>query len=192
VYHQAAARRVTPAPQPTTAIPPFDSLSMVPLPYVVAIEAHTELKTALDRQLTLAGSETGTHFFVAPLVRGDVQYYHLFAGPLRDSAKAVTALDTLLAHKVKTGAVAADIRRVPLSFLIDRFTSESEAASRVEDLRRTGIPTFIVPGDVNRVPQWTVYAGAYAGPAEADVMRALLKGAGVKDSLVTRTGRSNQ
>jgi hypothetical protein len=165
---------------------------MVPLPFVVAIEAYTELKTAEERQQTLTAGERWTRFFVAPLVRDNVPYYHVFAGPLRDSAQAAAALDTLLAHKVKTGAAPGDVRHVPLSFLVDRFPSQGDALARVEELKKTAIPTFVVSGDVNGVTQWRVYAGAYAGPAEADVMRVLLKGAGIKDSLITRTGRSNQ
>jgi cell division protein FtsN len=189
------ARKPAPAPvnrQTAIPVPPVDSLAMVPLPYVVAIEAYTELKTAEDRQQMLSDSERWIHFFVAPLVRENVPYYHVFAGPLRDSAQAAAALDTLLAHKVKTGAIPGDLRQVPLSFLIDRFPSQGDALARVAELKKTAIPTFIVSGDVNGVTQWRVYAGAYSGPAEADVMRALLKGAGIKDSLITRTGRSNQ
>jgi len=191
VYALLQPKPAPPVVQQVAAPPAVvDSLAMVALPYAVAIEAHTELQTAEDRQQALASSEKWTGFFVAPVVRANVPYYHVFAGPLRDSIAAAAALDTLLAHKVKTGEAAADVRNVPLSFLIDSFTSQNAALRRVDELKKMAIPAFIVSGDVNGVTQWRVYAGAYAGPAEADVMRTLLKGAGVKDTLVTRTGRS--
>ncbi|MEO5511804.1 MAG: SPOR domain-containing protein [Longimicrobiales bacterium] len=188
-----AERRAAPVAMPVrTAIPPVDSLAMVPLPFVVAVEAHTQLATAEERLAALTAGAAREHFFVAPLVREDVPYYHVFAGPLSDSSAAAQALDSLLVHKVKTGSAAGDVRQVPFSFLVDQFDSEGAARGRVAELQKIGIPTFVVAGSVHGSDVWRVYGGAYSGLAEADVMRQLLKAAGVKDSLVTRTGRSNQ
>jgi hypothetical protein len=46
------------------------------------------------------------------------------------------------------------------------------------------VPT---PGGPSR---WRLYAGAFQGAADANVLRPLLRGAGVPDSLVPRIGRS--
>ncbi|HEX6694849.1 MAG TPA: hypothetical protein VF035_09150 [Longimicrobiales bacterium] len=187
--------RTPPAPvtvqQPTTAIPPVDSLTMVPLPFVIAVGAHEQLPDAEQRVESL-NATAGARFFIAPLVREDQLFYHVFAGPLRDSTAAAAVLDTLLARGVKTGTTPGDLRQMPLSFLIGDHAREQDAREQVESLRDTGIPTFVVTGWLNGAERWRVYAGAYSGPAESDVMRQLLRGAGIKDSLVTRTGRSNQ
>jgi hypothetical protein len=111
---------------------------------------------------------------------------------MRDSATAAAVLDTLLAQGVKTGPTPGDLRQMPLSFLVGDYDTQQDAREQVESLREPGIPTFVVPGWLNGAERWRVYAGAYSGPAESDVMRQLLRGAGIKDSLVTRTGRSNQ
>jgi hypothetical protein len=60
----------------------------------------------------------------------------------------------------------------------------------MNELHGLDIPSYIVeiPYTVGP-PRYRLYSGAYSGPAEADVMRQLLRNTGLADTLVLRTGR---
>jgi len=119
-----------------------------------------------------------------------VLYYRVLAGPVRDSASAAMLMDTLVAKRHKTGSSDWDIRSTPFTFLLDEFPTREAAEARMNELRELDIPSYIVemPYTVGP-PRYRLYSGAYSGPAEADVMRQLLRNTGLADTLVLRTGR---
>jgi hypothetical protein len=58
-------------------------------------------------------------------------------------------------------------------------------------LSQLDIPSYVIEVPyTNGPPRYFLYSGAYSGAAEADVMRQLLRSAGLADTLVERTGRS--
>jgi hypothetical protein len=58
------------------------------------------------------------------------------------------------------------------------------------ELKGQGVPSYVVEVPYTRgAPRYHVYAGAYAGPSEAALMRDVLRRAGVLDTLVLRVGR---
>jgi hypothetical protein len=109
------------------------------------------------------------------------------AGPLRDSASAVALRDTLVAHGHKLAPSANDVRAAPLAFLVGDFASAQEAAGKIEELRQLDIPGYVVVRAGFPQPH-RVLVGGFNAAAEADVVRSLLRAAGIRDSLVTRTG----
>jgi hypothetical protein len=161
----------------------------VELPWVVAMEAHTELATAFAR-LDVLGGEPGTlTFHIVPLERDGSVYYHIMAGPVPDSARAVALRDTLLARRLKTTVVPTDIRHAPLAFLVGEYGDRQNADRSIDELRRRAVPSYRVMTEApDGYPLYRVYVGGYMSPGEADAMRQRLRAAGVVDSLVTRTG----
>lgn len=185
---RAAAAAPAPVARPVPPPAPVPDTLDAPLPFVIAIEAHQDLPTAERRVLALRRTLTGVGFLIAPLVREGTLYYHVAAGPVRDSVAAQTLLDTLMARRIKTGSTPNDVRAAPLAFLVAEYATQDSAEARVAELRRLDIPTYVLAHGAEP-PRWRLYAGGYNGSAEADVMRQLLESAGVPDSLVPRTGR---
>lgn len=172
----------------TQVVPPVAPAGVPPdtLPYVVALEAHRELATALERVATLHEVEPRLSFHVAPLERENTMFYHVMAGPVRDSAAALVLRDTLIARGHKTTPTPTDVRRSPLAFLVGAHEDAAAAAAQLEELRRLDIPAYtIARADA---PRYQNFVGGFVAPAEADVVRQLLRAAGIRDSLVTRTG----
>ena len=175
------------APQQTAAAPAGE-----PLGYSVAIEAHPDLPTADARVESLTAAEPGMGFYIAPILVDSVLYYRVLAGPVRDSASAAMLMDSLVARRHKTGSSAWDIRSTPFTFLLDEFATRDSAAARMAELRGLDIPAYIVEIPYTSGPaRYRLYSGAYSGPAEADVMRQLLRNTGLADTLVLRTGRTS-
>jgi hypothetical protein len=183
---QRQADGVTPA-QPTAPEPAGE-----PLRYSVAIEAHPDLPTAVTRVESLTAAEPGMGFYIAPLLVDSVLYYRVLAGPVRDSASAAVLMDSLVARGHKTGSSEWDIRSTPYTFLLDEFATRDSAAARMNELRGLDIPAYVVEIPyTSGPPRYRLYSGAYSGPAEADVMRQLLRNTGLADTLVLRTGRTS-
>jgi hypothetical protein len=161
----------------------------VPLPYSVAVEAHQELPLALDRVEALSDEEKDIGFYIAPILVDSVLYYRIMAGPVVDSTSAIVIMERLLEKGHKTGKSEWDLRRTPLAFSLGDYENMSDARSRANEAGDLGIPAYLIevqsPEGARR---FRVYAGAYAGVAEADVMRRLLRSAGLPDSLIPRVG----
>ena len=158
------------------------------LAYSVAIEAHADLPTAQRRIASLAAGDSTVGYFISPVLADSVLYYRVLAGPLADSAAAALLMQRLVSTGQKTAAAARDIRHAALSFLIGRFDDHETAERERERLRMLDIPTFVLPTPARTDGSHRLYAGAYSGLAEADVMARLLRSAGLPDSLVTLTG----
>jgi hypothetical protein len=189
-----AAAPVPPAPPPAAAgAAPAGAAAAVAgtveLPWVVAMEAHTELATAFARLDALYGEPGTLAFHIVPLERDGSVYYHIMAGPVPDSARAVALRDTLLARRLKTAVLPTDIRHAPLAFLVGEYGDRQNADRSIDELRRRAVPSYRVMADApDGYPMYRVYVGGYMSPGEADAMRQRLRAAGAVDSLVTRTG----
>lgn len=185
-------RRGATAPPPVTATDTAQPASPEPvaLAWSVAIEAHDDLPTAQRRVASLAAGDPSVGYFISPVLVDSVLYYRVLAGPVADSAAAALVMQRLVAAGQKTAAAARDIRRAPLSFLIGRFADREAAEQERERLRVLDIPAFVLPTPARTDGTHRLYAGAYSGLAEADVMARLLRSAGLPDSLVTLTGGS--
>jgi hypothetical protein len=171
---------------PQQAIPAVEEVA---LPWVVAIEAHTDLARAGNRITALRNAALELPFHIAPLERENTLYYHVMAGPVQDSGRALALRDTLLVRQLKTAATPNDVRYAPLAFLIGDYGTRAVAELQIEELQRLDIPSYLLLADADDgYPLYRVYVGGYAAAGEAEVGRMLLRAAGVRDSLVTRTG----
>lgn len=176
-----------PPPPPASGTP-----TGLPMPFAVAIEAHQEQITAAMRVMALRTAEPTTGFFLAPVLVDSVIYYRVMAGPVRDSASAAGLMAALIRNGHKTGGSDWDIRNAPLAFELGVFDARPSAEAKADSLAQA----HEIPAYVLAVPysgggeKYHVYCGAYAGPAEADVMRQVLADAGVSATLVQRIGRS--
>lgn len=178
----------------TTATLPVSPVPNAPvtegrrLPYSVAIAGYQVLEQAREMVDQLTREESDINFYVAPtLVQGAV-FYRLFAGPLPDSATAAAVRDTLLARRIKTISTANELVSAPYAFLLGTFERRADADAKVAEATVKSIPSYIIPVRGPSGPQFNVYAGAYAGPGDAEFLREILKGASLPDTLVERTG----
>jgi len=175
------------ATQPVDAPP---SSPEGPLPFSVAVEMHSALPLADERARSLAEEEPGIGFFVSPVLVDSALYYAVLAGPASDSAQAQAIVVRLLAAGLKTVSTPGDVRHTPLAFLLGEFATRREAEDRRAAAFRLGIPGYIIEARTEQGSVYRLYAGAYAGRGESQVMRELLRNAGLPDTLVNRQGIS--
>jgi hypothetical protein len=182
------AEASAPPPAATPAPPPQPQGQ--PLPYAVAIEAHPDMGTASRRVASLRQQVEQVGFFLAPVLVDSTLYFRVMAGPLPDSASAAATMSRLVDAGHKASASDWDIRAAPLSFELDVYEAREQAETRVLELAAQDIPAYAlaVPYSTGGV-RFHLYCGAYAGPAEADIMRQLLAEAGIDATLVQRIGR---
>jgi hypothetical protein len=164
-------------------------VNVVALPYSVAVEAHQDLASASERVEALRNDDPEVGFYIAPLLVGKVLYYRVMAGPVADSLEANLLLRRLLEEGHKSGSSPSDVRQAPLAFVLGEYDSRFAAHQRERDVAATSIPAYVVQirTEEGRT-RYRVYAGTYSGPAEADIMRRMLRAAGLPDSLVERVG----
>ncbi|MGH7470572.1 MAG: SPOR domain-containing protein, partial [Longimicrobiales bacterium] len=169
--------------------PPVVPSRIVPLPYSVAVEAHQELSLANERVGALRAEEPSLGFYVAPALVDSVLYYRVMAGPVADSVEASLLLRRLLERGHKTGATQWDVRQWPLAFALGDHEALGEAQAREREIAARSIPTYVIEVQgLDGRTRFRVYAGAYAGFAEAELMRRMLRNEGLPDSLVQRVG----
>ena len=188
------ARAVTPAvsaPVDSVIPTPEPPGPVGPMPVAIALEAHTDLPTALERVRALDVLEPDLAFLISPTLVDGVLYYRVMAGPVADSAVADSILDRLVASGTRGARMGSEIQNLPLAFLIGEFDTLAAASARRDELEQLDLPGYVVRLAYPDGERYRLYAGAYAGPADADVMRELLRSAGVPDSLVTRVGSSS-
>lgn len=187
------AREAAPPPEPVPeAAPPTAAMAAAEqdaLPYVVALEAHRQLLAAAERVADLAEIEPEIGFHIEAVEREGALYYHVMAGPVADSAAALALRDTLIRRGHKTAATPTDIRLTPLAFLIGDYSSDTTAFEQRDILLRLDIPSYVVRATaVDGQPVYRLYVGGFSTPAQAAIMRELLRNAGIRDTLVARTG----
>ena len=163
-----------------------------PMPVSVAMEAYTSLPAALERQRALTAIAPDVGFLVSPTLVDSTLYYRVFAGPMPDTAYADSVADQMVRSGLRSGRIDNDIHATPFAFRIADVETSAAARERQAELERLDIPTYIVRIADDNGERFRVYAGAYSGRGEADVMRQLLRNAGVQESLVIRVGSSAQ
>jgi hypothetical protein len=160
-----------------------------PLPVSVAVEAHPDLPTALQRVASLQRAEPRIAFFLSPVAVSGGVYYRLLAGPVPDAATGTALLQRLVDAGHKTAFDSWAVRPTELAFHLGEFGSAEAAQRRVAELRRVEIPAYVVRIRYQPGPsRYRVYGGAFETAAEADVMRQMLEEAEVESQLVPRTG----
>lgn len=176
-----------------------------PIPVSVAVEAHQDLETGLERLEALRRAEPGIEFYLAPVAVRDVLYYRLLAGPVADREAGERLMARLVEAGYKTAEDVWAVRPTSHAFHLGEFDREEAARARVRELaewtvededeegnlveRAVIIPAYVVPIRHDSGPRrYRVYAGAYESEAEAEVMREILTEAGLEARLVTRTG----
>lgn len=171
--------------------PPPVPASEEALPYAVAMEAYQNLQAAFERVDALHASQSDLGFHIVPLERDGRLYYYVMAGPVTDSAAATALRDTLLARRIKTAATPSDVRHAPLALLVGDYGAREAAERLIGELRELDIPAYMIVGTAaDAEPVYRVFVGGFAGPAEADSTRQMLRAAGISDRLVTRTRSS--
>lgn len=189
---QVAATDVAQQPAPGAAQPLTGEPAGEPLPYSVAIEAHQDLPTAVRRITSLGRADTTTGFYIAPILVDSALYYRVMAGPVADSAAAAGVMQWLIRRGLKTGGSEWDIRATPYAFLLGEYELREQAEQRMEQIHALNIPSYVIEVPyTNGPPRYYLYSGAYSGAAEAELMRQLLRNAGLATNLVERTGRSS-
>jgi hypothetical protein len=184
------AAAAPPATRPTVAAPvaPLDS-ARVALPYSVAIAGYQVLDLAQEQMRALRQREPGTAFYIGPIAVQGRLFYRVMAGMLADSASAVALRDTLVTKRIKTVRLAGDVVQAPYAFLLGEYPTIAEADAMQQTARIRLVPSYIVEAaNPDGSTQYKLYAGAYTGPGDAEFMRPILRGAGLPDNLVERTG----
>jgi hypothetical protein len=191
-WHFLGGRLVPAAPVAAPVTPPAPPAAPVvqnALPFVVALEAHRDLVAALMRVTDLTEMEPELLFHIEALEREGTLFYHVMAGPVADSAAALALRDTLIVRGHKTAPTPTDVRSTPLAFLIGDYATEASAAEQREVLRRLDIPAYVLRGEAaDGQPLYRLYVGGFGTEAEAGVVGQMLRAAGIRDTLVARTG----
>lgn len=176
-----------------------------PLPVSVALEAHQDLETGLERLAALRRAEPGIEFYLAPVAVRDVLYYRLLAGPVADRESGERLMARLVEGGYKTAEDPWAVRPTSHAFHLGEFDREEAARARVRELsewtvevengeggpveRAVPIPAYVVPIRYEAGSRrFRVYGGAYESDGEAEVMREMLTEAGLEPRLVARTG----
>lgn len=197
------ARPAREAPPPA---PRGDAVE-TPIPVSVAVEAHQDLESAMERVEALSDAEPDIQFFLAPVAVRGVLYYRLLAGPVADRQAGERLMARLVEAEYKTAVDPWAIRPTHQAFHLGEFDSEEEARQRVRELaamtveeedeegdlvdRPVPIPAYIVPiAHDPGPPRYRVYGGAYESEAEAAVMEDMLMKVGLEPRLVSRTGEA--
>lgn len=161
-----------------------------PVPYSIVVESHQDLGTARERVSALRRSEPEVGFYLAPVLVDSVVYYRLLAGPAADSASAWSLMRRLVEAGHKDAAQAWAVRNTTWAYDLGDYASPGAARTRGEELAGQGIPTYVVEVPYTAgPPRYRLYAGAYEGIAEAELMGRLLREAGLNPSFVRRIGR---
>lgn len=161
-----------------------------PIPYSVAVEAHQDYATALQRIEQLSRVEPGVSFFLSPIPNQGVVYYRVLAGPVADTTAAWELMRQLVASKQKTDLDPWSIRPTVWAYNLGDFETEAAARQRMQELMEARIPSYLVEVEYTAGPsRYRIYAGAYEGPAPAEVMAELLREAGIEAPLIRRHGK---
>jgi hypothetical protein len=197
-WHFLAGRLLPVAPIAAPVVeappaPPPAPPAALALPWVVVVEVHRDLAAAVGRVDALAVAAAPGAFHVAPVELDGTLFYHVMAGPVADSAGAVALRDSLIAGGHKTGATPTDVRATPLSFLVGEYSTQEAADLQLRELARLDMPGYRLQAEsADGQPLHRIYVGGFNSAAEADVIRQMLRSAGIRDTLVTRTGSSTQ
>ncbi|HEY6853186.1 MAG TPA: SPOR domain-containing protein [Gemmatimonadales bacterium] len=169
---ETATPAPAPAPPPVTVAPVVARVDS--LPWTVQLAAYGTVDKAAAQAAHL-GSDS-VPVFVTPIASGrrGAVWYRVLVGAYATRAAASAARDGLWARGVAARG-EGDLLRAPWSLALDG------AASR-DSLRRLGLPAVAWSAE-------RVLVGAFETPDQAGPAQAQLERAGIKASLVTRTGK---
>jgi hypothetical protein len=146
------------------------------------ISFNTQAGALLELQRNGATLRAGT--FTPVLIR-ESPWFRVIAGAYPDSASAAALLDTLRARGI-SDAGRAVIDRYPYALLVERDVPDTAVASRVSRLQTRGLPVYALLQSDGTA---RLFAGAFKTPEEAKPLSDAMRAAGVRTSLVYRTGR---
>lgn len=153
------------------------------LGYAVYVQSSNTPEGAILDARTMA---TLPSFALTPLLDRDAPWYRLLVGAYPTRAEAERLLADLRARKV-LGAGSGSIVRAPYALQLDARLPASDAPKRIGDLAAKGTAAYLLSNGDGTVG---VYAGAFETPAQAAFLARNLQAAGLRPTLVYRTGRS--
>lgn len=161
--------------------------------YSVAVEAHPDYQVALERVDALRRAEPDIPFYLTPIVLDSVIYYRVMAGMAADTVEAGELARRLYRQGHKSDLDPWSIRPTVWTYQVGEFRTREAADVWADSLLALDIPNYIVEIPYTAGPPvYRVYVGAYEGPAQAEIMAHLLQEAGIKSTLVRRTGPSSE
>lgn len=154
------------------------------LSHVLAIGSFRDLATALERARAIELAAPTVRLIVAPVeVDGDA-YFRLLAGPTSTAEELEILRDRLV--PALGGRVEGITREARLAYLMGTAPRQPLAERHRDVLSRLGVPAYIlrVTGSDGEY-RYRVYAGAYANPAEARYLAAVLRENGIEGAPLT-------
>lgn len=161
--------------------------------YSIAVEAHPNFATATRRVAELRRREPGIPFYLTPIVWDSVIYYRVMAGMASDTVEAGALMRRLHREGHKSDLDPWSIRPTVWTYLIGEFPTREAAIQRADSLLARDVPNYVIEIPYTAGPSvYRIYAGAYEGPGQAELMARLLQEAGVQAKLVQRTGPASE
>lgn len=171
------------------AIPDPRPVAATPLPetdaaFSVELLFTNSPQDALAYLAQYADSLPAATFAIHAIANDSERWYRIVAGAFADSGSA----DAYVAALQRSGRLAtgaALVARTPFALVLDSAASDALAQLRVAAFRGRGIPAYSLRDSLNT---WRVFAGAFATPAEAALLKQQLDSLNIQSALVTRTG----
>ncbi len=161
----ARADTTSRAPVPTPpAAAPAAMHHVDSLPFVVQVASLGQLQDAFDLSDTLAARHIGA--LIAPGRLGTREIYRVDTGPFATQRAADSALAALRQAGL-VPARAGSALRLPLSYSLGSAATLAAADSQRARLRTAGVAAFVL-GQADGT--FTLFAGAYASPAQASFL----------------------
>jgi hypothetical protein len=152
-------------------------------PYSIGLVSfNTQAGALLELQRNGATLRAGT--FTPVLIR-EAPWFRVVAGAYPDSVSAAALLDTLRDRGL-SDAGRAVIDRFPYALLVQRDVADTAVASRVSAYQARGLPVYALLQSDGTA---RLFAGAFKTPDDAMLLSDAMRAAGVRTSLVYRTGR---
>lgn len=153
------------------------------VPYAIGLVTfNTHAGALLELQRNGATLRAGT--FTPVLIR-EAPWFRVVAGAYPDSASAAALLDTLRDRGL-SDAGRAVIERFPYALLVERDVPDTAVARRVSVYQTRGLPVYALLQSNGTA---RLFAGAFKRPDDAKLLSDAMRAAGVRTSLVYRTGR---
>ncbi len=158
-----------------------DSQSLSPFALSLVM-FNTQAGALLELQRNGANFRAGT--FTPVLIR-ETPWFRVVAGAYADSASASALLDTLRS-KGMSDASPVVIERRPYALQVERAVPDTGVANRVAMYQAKQLPVYALLQSDGTA---RLFAGAFKNKEEADPLADMLRAAGVRTSVVFRTGR---
>jgi hypothetical protein len=152
-------------------------------PFALALVMfNTQAGALLELQRNSANFRAGT--FTPVLIR-ETPWFRVVAGAYADSIAAAALLDTLRS-KGMSDASPVVIERRPYALQVERAVPDADVANRVAMYQAKQLPVYALMQSDGTA---RLFAGAFKNKEEAGTLAEILRAAGVRTSVVFRTGR---